>query len=70
MDKTTQGQEGPATQTVKVDAAALCHIKDIALDLFRHSTGQVNDRLLLFQALHTYLVRHGVRPGFTVEAKK
>jgi hypothetical protein len=56
----------PEVKPLQISEANLPTILDISQDLFRHSTGPVNVKLLLFQALHDYLVRHGVNPGFEV----
>ncbi len=52
---------------VVINKVAMMYITDIAIDLFKYSTGPVNDRALLFQALSDYMKRLGVEANFTVK---
>ena len=58
------------TTLVVLDVIAMAHISDIAHTLFMDSSTHLNPKQLMFQALHDYLIRLGIKPQFKVEIKK
>lgn len=65
MEGKTEQSEAMST-TVRIDPNATTKIREFALEAIKGQY-RVSRDFCLFEALHTYIISEGGKPGFTVE---